>query len=865
MRRAVVFAAFVASWGCARPARVKETRPKKKEPAPPAAETAPAPTKKPPPPPFCETVRLSREGYVGGWLGGRMESVDAARKRWGPWLQYQAILWSSPPSDEYVGRYFELGLNAGMAYRGNSPERFYKAGLNAYLENVFRSPYFYLKKGRGDIPNWKKVRAAYAKDRSDKSLLVRKPCLNDPEMRKLEERFIRETSVAPFLKFAKKPIAIDLRDEPSVTQSANPFDYCFSGHCLKRFRERLKETYGTLDELNSAWETSFASWDAVQPLTTDEIRAREYPKWDSMGRVNFSPWADHREFMDETFAECTRHFVEYVKQLYPEAYVGLEGLQMPHAFGGYDYWKLSRVMNWMEPYDIRCNREIVRSFAPDIPLVATGFETSSRKLLTKLWYLALMGDRGIIIWPFDNKMKDRVIDRDAGGWPLTETGKELSRAFRSIRDGASDVIPLCERAYSPIGIYYSQASIRADWMLETRHDKGTWIRRFSSYEAKHNQMARAREATGKLIEDCGYQYIYVSYEQVAKGELEDLGIKLLLAPRLHAVSEAEVKGLRKFVEGGGHLYTDLLPGIMDEHCRMRDVRLCSLLGLGYPQRLKWEFKPREVEIALPGASLKANTFSWPLSDSAHEAEESGGNFEEWKTGKGKCVTCSRDLFFAYESARTTGEGKKLRSWFLSLARDAGIEAPLRVVDATGERPVGVETFLFRGPAMDVLALGCNARYLISEELVDLADKSGLEPPVRLKVELPYEGFVYDAGRKGLLGRVTEAEVEVRPERPAVLVLLGYEVEGVDAAVKLEGRKLRVSGRVVRKEPGGDWAPHVVHVAMMRGDEEYPVGNILAEEGRFDSSLELPQGAEGEQIVVREVASRSEKKLPLHGE
>ena len=38
--------------------------------------------------------------------------------------------------------------------------------------------------------------------------------------------------------------------------------------------------------------------------------------------------------------------------------VGIEGTQMPHAFGGYDLWKLSQSVDWMEPYDTGNAREI---------------------------------------------------------------------------------------------------------------------------------------------------------------------------------------------------------------------------------------------------------------------------------------------------------------------------------------------------------------------------------------------------------------------------------------------------------------------------------------------------------------------------
>jgi hypothetical protein len=48
---------------------------------------------------------------------------------------------------------------------------------------------------------------------------------------------------------------------------------------------------------------------------------------------------------------------------------------MPAAFGGYDLWRLARVLDWVEPYDIGDAREIFGSFMPGKPVLTTVFET----------------------------------------------------------------------------------------------------------------------------------------------------------------------------------------------------------------------------------------------------------------------------------------------------------------------------------------------------------------------------------------------------------------------------------------------------------------------------------------------------------
>ncbi|MBN1810072.1 MAG: beta-galactosidase trimerization domain-containing protein [Planctomycetes bacterium] len=813
----------------------------------------PAPSKTP-----AGSIDAAREAYDGGWLGERTRSLAQLKERYGPWMEYQAIIWATPPGGDqgtaYLSRYPELGLNCGMAYRGGSPKPFYDAGLNAYHENVFRSPYFFLKsrskRPEGEYRAWSEIHDEYMAARDRKDLLERKPSLNDPEMWKLQEDFIRNESVGPFAGMARKPVAVNLRDEPSVTTSANPFDYDFSPVGLDAFREWLKDKYGTVEALNSEWETDFAGWADVTPFTTEEIRAREYRRVDSAGTMKLAPWADHREFNDVTFAVVTEKFVKYTQGIIPGAYVGLEGLQMPHAFGGYDYWKLIRAMNWAEPYDIRCSREITRSFNPHIPVVATGFETDGDKLATKLWYLALMGDRGIIIWPYDGNMNDRVINTKSPGYEITAIGSEVGRALRSLRSGAADLVATADQQVSPIAIYYSQASIRADWMLETREDGSTWLKRYSSYESKHNQKARAREALGKLLEDVGYQYNYVSYEQVARGELVNAGYKLLLAPRLHALSSKEAGEVRRFVENGGTLITDIYPGIMNENCTSADTGLRGVLGLPAAGKLLWKNRPESVDLPLGDAgTVKLNTFREP-----------GAAYKETSFGKGKAIVTGADLFYAYESERLTASGGKIREYMTAVIRQAGIPDHGISVEQDGQgRPAAVETHFYRGVNCDIVGLNRNPVYLITEELKDLADKTGVAGPVRVTVKLPYAAYIYDAGRKGLLGRGTSAEVEIRPELPAVLALLPYEVTGIDARLAPVQGGIHVTGVIKTAEPVEKWALHALTLSVMQGGKELPLGALFAENGSFDGTVTVPLGITRgrKDFVLRDAASMKE--------
>ncbi|MBI1792110.1 MAG: beta-galactosidase, partial [Acidobacteria bacterium] len=195
----------------------------------------------------------------------------------------------------------------------------------------------------------------------DIRFLVRKPCFHDPAF---WEEAKRNLQSRVRLYAGQGPLLYDLRDELSIGSFASPMDYCFGPHTLREFRKWVQEQHGTLEALNQEWETGFDSWDAVMPMTTYEVKTRERAALAAGRPENYAPWADHRAFMDLTFAQSIGRLREFIREVDPITPVGIEGAQMPSAFGGYDLWRLSQVVDWAEPYDIAGSREVWRSFLP---------------------------------------------------------------------------------------------------------------------------------------------------------------------------------------------------------------------------------------------------------------------------------------------------------------------------------------------------------------------------------------------------------------------------------------------------------------------------------------------------------------------
>ena len=305
---------------------------------------------------------------------------------WRGWDSYQVILWSTGPAASpqlWPDRVREAGFSAVPLVPGSQPA----PGLGYYVENLAAELAFL--HGRQQIydSDWK----AYTATR-DKKRLVRNPCFDDPAF---WEALTGRLEAEAERNAHRQPLLYDLRDEPSIGAYTNPMDYCFCPHTLRAFREWLRKRYGSLAALNTEWGTTFANWNDVVPFTTYEIKDRERADLAARRPENFAPWADHREYMDWSFARALDRMRSIIREHDQQTPVGIEGVQMPSAWGGYDLWRLSQVVDWVEPYDLNNSRAILASFLPaHAPVLYTYFGSDVRVLRRTAWARLLDGDRG---------------------------------------------------------------------------------------------------------------------------------------------------------------------------------------------------------------------------------------------------------------------------------------------------------------------------------------------------------------------------------------------------------------------------------------------------------------------------------------
>ena len=525
-----------------------------------------------------------RLALVAAALGAQVGRTDVR-----PWDSYRVILWTGDNAYRqpdklplFFRRLRELGATHGMVHGDASPQPLLDNGVPYYVENMVNRGL--CLKWNSTVRDWDAFVTRWAATR-DRAAFVREYGLYDPAWREWARKEVR-TLVTRHR--ANAPLAYNLRDELSVTMSANPFDFDFSPATLAAFRAWLKTQYADLSALNSAWETRFPAWDAVLPFTTDEIKnrmasgdalPRGQPDWQALAAVRFdpetarrtptrwnlSPWCDFRTFLDISLASILDELRTAVRALDPATPVGIEGTQMPNAFGGYDLWRLSQTLDWAEPYDIGGARAVFGSFMEGKPLLSTIGEADADRARRRLWHLLLEGDRGCVVW-----WSEDCIDWKSSDYALTPKGRALAPVLKEMTGPLAALFVRARREYDPIAIHYSQPSIQADWLIESTVDGRTWHRRFSSYEATANRQAALRVRLLRELRAAGYSPRFISSAQIERGALAGGSWKALVMPTSLALSDEEVRQIRAFAaRPGNRLLYDGDPGAFDAHGRLR--------------------------------------------------------------------------------------------------------------------------------------------------------------------------------------------------------------------------------------------------------------------------------------------------------
>ncbi len=686
------------------------------------------------------------------------------------WDRFRILVWQRRTRvREDLELYRSLGFDAFHIDRGSD------AGARVAFAREQGLPYYV---DHAADKGWLHLTDRHGRARimGKRDVLSRPHSLADPATLETLEEFLRAnvevTRDGPVLAYA-------FDDEPSLGSFTSPVEVDGSARSVAGYRKWLQARYESIDRLNRSWGTQHAAFSEIWPNSFEEVRPSNAP----FAEWNLAPWCDWRSYMDDQFASVMSRLTHFTNGLDPDTPAGFVGGQQPAPYGGYDYAKLARAVQWIESYDIGGTNEILRSLwrHPERrPHVQTWFSSGdARRDAWFLWYYLLHGNRGVIAWPeHDGRSWFRYGD-DGSPAPFI---RENVATIREVQSELSRHVldPDLRFDADPIAVLYSHPSVQVSWAMDATAHGDSWHRRFSRIDNRCQSAGKNRVAWFKLLEDAGFQYDVITGDQVAGGALSQAGYRVLLLNRAVALSDAEAEAIRDFVRAGGTVIADHLTGLFDELGRGRASGgvLDDLFGLRRDETRGYLNGSTVAEI---DGELHERPYLERLRSHRGALRHEGMTIYERGTSadggqRGKAAAHVRGADVVIE--RRVGKGRAL---YLNLT-------PVAYYDRTSR----------------LSAHGDAWRRLISEEL----SKSGLLPRARVtagRKPVPLAEVIY--WRKG--DRVTVGVIK-NPTRQGA-------VDQVGAIDGLGGEPLDVEIRFA--EPVSD-------VVNLRSGESLPDGEII---------------------------------------
>ena len=543
-------------------------------------------------------------------------------------------------------------------------------------------------------------------------------------------------------------------DEGSLTSYGDPVDFDWSPQALADFREWLKGEYKTLDALNRVWKSDFKSWDAVLPSTTEQAKKSG----------NFAPWADHRTFMEVTFARAYARVREAVIEGDPEARIALSGTQETNAYNGADWYQLDRVIDDFLSYDGGNQWDMHRSFAKPDSMIGfwTGYGSRGIGVQNAIWNAAVNNVlHPNIFWMYS------FLDPDM---THSNSARDMGLAFHSLRfEGVGKLLMESERLGDGIAIHYSMPSVHGASILgyHRNFDGGADI---APEKAVANFPAN-RDGWVRAVKDLGLQPDFVASEQIEGGALSPDKYRVLILPLSVALSAREAKAVEAFARAGGVVITDAAAGMLDEHCAWQPQGMLNeLFGINAPESNK-----RTLGRVAGAAEVTAEGAGWGLKPdeladlmAAESNVKAAGGQALARVGGADAVVARQvgqgwtfylnTLFDRYPKLRGEKSGGAGHRALLSrLFERAGVRPAIEVLTADGKRLTQAQVVRYRFGDSEVLAVvkeNVGVAGVVGQDGVTVYNDAGLGQVARqeITIKLPRASYVTDVRTGKRLGR-----------------------------------------------------------------------------------------------------------------
>lgn len=625
--------------------------------------------------PYLEYIRTAPE------FQSVAQDPQAWQGRWNTWLympwRYQWSIGTEQRGGEFCR---DFGINGGFTDHGEGPLAWLETWqLRFYNDHTAGKGYLYLREA-----NKRETYAPYQRDpRAVRRGTDGLQPIDAEQLKRLKELITRNINN---LRQSPMRVAYALDDEISWGTFVVPLPW------------RLNDD----DDAYAKWLRRYYGGRAPEPqyVTPDFI----LPQLDrSVAELDFSPLLDRITYQDSVWAIFLGELVTHANQVDPTTPCGFVGGQSPNMWGGYDYAKLMKKVQFLEAYNLGSAQAITRSFNPGnaLPLVTTHFhsdERGTRNDIWQSWYYFAHGNRGVIGW-----VEGWFDAAEPRPWL-----KEYQGTLKELGSVQGPKLVGAQWLHDGVAIYYSHPSIQVSWCLDIEPHRKTWVNRGGT-DHRLGTSHLVRRAWEDMLTDAGLQYSFLSYDRVVKEGVPD-EYRVLILPACYALSDIEAKRIADFCRRGGTVIADFACGVFDQHGKGRaSGALDDLFGVRHSGQEKRDdfFSGRLWVEADQDAGFSVGTWR-ALLDTLPCRQEHGFAIAErglplqtlTKAGRGQAVyvNLSPQRYLQYREEGTATDAH--RQVFLQHVMTA--VTPRAVVTTDGQRPKNCEVTFWRQPARTYL-------------------------------------------------------------------------------------------------------------------------------------------------------------------
>ena len=450
-------------------------------------------------------------------------------------------------------------------------------------------------------------------------------------------------------------------------------------------------------------------------VTYEDIRPH-LASW-SVREFDASALMDQWSFNDSHWCNFLGDLVQYANSLDPDTPCGLVGGQSPNAFGGYDYAKLMRKIQYIEAYNLGSSQAIIRSFNPHnaLPAVTSHFHQSAEDDIWQVWYYLAHGNRGHIGW----------VENWFDGQTPRPWQAQVAPQYLEAGQKIGPLLADAEWKHDGVAILYSHPSIQLGWILDAEAHGATWVNRDGDHRLGASPLVR--QAWENMLRDEGLQYTYLSYVDVIQTGIPP-EYRVLILPACLCLSDAEAQVIEAFCRRGGTVIADYLPGVWDQHGRGRPGggALDALFGVRHDPAMTsadvfggklWCEVDQDINFGWKTYTEFLTNANTCLQDPSgfHKAVRAMPTATVNRVGHGKAVLMNLSPQW-YNAYRVAGhEAARHRAAFLKHITQGGFGRWIEI-EGAGEAEFGYEITYFRKPDGRTVLFVCANPETVGTEL-----------------------------------------------------------------------------------------------------------------------------------------------------